>query len=384
MMNDIDALNNLLVDTTILEKLEDNFNKKPNIFSILKVENREIRHSNLLAWLLNPQENHNLGSTFLKKFIETYLRINNISTKNISCWNLDNIKVLREWNNIDLLLLDDNNKVAILIENKIHTKEHDNQLERYYNTANEAFRDYDICYIYLTLDGSEAPYLRDVWLSMSYESILNILEDIINNYQLNNDVIFILDNYKETVRSLIDMENPEIKELCIKIYEKHKKAIDLIIENIPEGDNQFLSDLSDWIKNEWSKKLVFKNVNNHKWFEFTTIKMNEILPNINGKNAYKYFISIEGNCCKIALELQYDGLVNTPTFDLVKVSDEKINNHNLDNHKWARYAFKTWRTDISYDEEPYANFKDKLKLELENILFKEIPELENKIKESII
>ena len=176
------------------------------------------------------------------------------------------------------------------------------------------------------------------------------------------------------------MENPQVKELCMQIYEKHKRAIDLIIENIPAGENMFLADLSSWIKNEWSKRLNFKNINNHKWFEFTTPTMDELLPNLNGKNAYKYFISVEGNICKLAFELQYEGLVNTPTYELVRKMYAEIYNEDLDkkgrgeNNKWTCLAFKTWRIDIT-------EVDDDRKKKFEDILFGEMPALENTIRE---
>ena len=40
-----------------------------NPFKVLRVDQFEIRHSNILAWLLDPNENHQLGSFFLKKLI---------------------------------------------------------------------------------------------------------------------------------------------------------------------------------------------------------------------------------------------------------------------------------------------------------------------------
>ena len=42
---------------------------EPNVFEVLKVSQYEIRHSNTLAWLLNPNENHGLGDSFLKEII---------------------------------------------------------------------------------------------------------------------------------------------------------------------------------------------------------------------------------------------------------------------------------------------------------------------------
>ncbi|KHD84257.1 hypothetical protein NG54_16665, partial [Heyndrickxia ginsengihumi] len=46
-----------------------------NTLKILKLENHEIRHSNILAWLLNPKENHSLHDYFLRKMIEHLILI---------------------------------------------------------------------------------------------------------------------------------------------------------------------------------------------------------------------------------------------------------------------------------------------------------------------
>ena len=42
--------------------------KNPNIFSILRISRNEIRHSNFLCWLLDPNQSHGLGDIFLKRF----------------------------------------------------------------------------------------------------------------------------------------------------------------------------------------------------------------------------------------------------------------------------------------------------------------------------
>ena len=43
--------------------------KNPNIFQILRITKNEIRHSNFLSWLLDPNESHKLGDIFLKRFL---------------------------------------------------------------------------------------------------------------------------------------------------------------------------------------------------------------------------------------------------------------------------------------------------------------------------
>ena len=65
---EIRALFELENDSTF-QKLNQEVNSF-NGLKVLRLENHEIRHSNILAWLLNPKENHNIGDYFLRKMIE--------------------------------------------------------------------------------------------------------------------------------------------------------------------------------------------------------------------------------------------------------------------------------------------------------------------------
>ena len=58
------ALKDFLLDISCLNAL-DNWKDEVNIFDVLKVTNAEIRHSNILAWLLDPNENHGIGDSLL-------------------------------------------------------------------------------------------------------------------------------------------------------------------------------------------------------------------------------------------------------------------------------------------------------------------------------
>ena len=54
----------LLQDTSVFDELSKSTNKI-NIFDVLKISKTEIRHSNMLGWLLDPNENHGLEDSFL-------------------------------------------------------------------------------------------------------------------------------------------------------------------------------------------------------------------------------------------------------------------------------------------------------------------------------
>lgn len=65
-------LDKFLVDNTELEELSAKL-AIFNIFGVLRIEEAEIRHSNVMAWLLDPQESHGLGQAFLRRVLSTIL-----------------------------------------------------------------------------------------------------------------------------------------------------------------------------------------------------------------------------------------------------------------------------------------------------------------------
>jgi hypothetical protein len=62
-----DSMNTLVSDLNLkrLQKLIGRF----NTFRVLGIENMEIKHSQMLAWLLTPSESHGLGDQFLRKYL---------------------------------------------------------------------------------------------------------------------------------------------------------------------------------------------------------------------------------------------------------------------------------------------------------------------------
>jgi len=225
-----------------LESIEDKF----NIFSSLGIINQEVRHSNFLAWLLNPNETHNLADYFTTRFLK--LAVYNDSNENpdlnlidIDTLNLSKINVYREWNNIDVLLVDDDQKLVCVIENKIESKEHSNQLTTYRKVIESNYPDYKKIYIYLTVYGIE-PENEKVYIPISYKEILQLVESLLERKesQMNDEVSLFIRHYNEMVKRYI-MEESEVQELCEQLYKKHKKALDLIFKHKPD----IYSDIKD-------------------------------------------------------------------------------------------------------------------------------------------
>ncbi|MBF8436209.1 PD-(D/E)XK nuclease family protein [Halanaerobiaceae bacterium Z-7014] len=274
------SLEQFLLDNEDFYKI-DSILLQPNIFEILKVEKNENRHSNILSWLFNPRANHGLNDFFLRSFLKDIFSryrhsINtNINFFDIEIIDFDDIEVRREWSRIDIFLLSRKNKLVIIIENKIDSGEHDNQLKRYYNIVDKEFKDYNKLFVYLTREG-ETPSDEENWYIYSYHSILKLLNMILKYRKntLNQTTINFINQYKTILRRYI-VGNSEIEKICRDIYEKHKQALDLIFQYKPDINLEISEKL---------KKMIMENSNlilddsGKSYIRFITKKLDNIVP----------------------------------------------------------------------------------------------------------
>jgi len=227
----------LLLKEANLVKLELMLNN-PNIFSILRIEKNEIRHSNFLAWLLNPKQGHNIGDRFLKWFLKDVFsdsKITWIDEFKVDSLRFDDINIYREYYNIDLLLVTE--KFVIVIENKVLSGEHSDQLKKYRETVDKIFPDKKHIFIFLTLIGEEPIKSEDndVYVNYSYYNIASILDLILDVYKssLPDNAFYYISDYLSIIKREI-MQDDELVRISQEIYKNHKDAIDFILENKPD------------------------------------------------------------------------------------------------------------------------------------------------------
>ena len=114
-----------------------------NIFSTLRGEHDEVNlHSRFIYALLNYQKSPDAPRQNLTKFLQ------HVAKKD---FDQSGIKVERERDNIDILITNDV-KQAVVIENKIGAGDQPQQLQRYHDRLRKREFD-DISLLYLTLDG---------------------------------------------------------------------------------------------------------------------------------------------------------------------------------------------------------------------------------------
>jgi hypothetical protein len=208
---------------------------KFNLFEALKLVWHEVRHSDFLAYLLDPQQNHGLRDSFLKAVLQEALTgcVNGVTPIDIDVWNLTSAEVRREWQNIDIFVRDETNHLAVIIENKIQSTEHGNQLARYYECVKKECVGWKIVSIYLTIE-RESP-LNEQYIALGYDQVCQLIESLValRRNAIDADVRVMVEHYAEMLRRHILSES-EISGLCRKIYDKHKQALDLIYEHRPD------------------------------------------------------------------------------------------------------------------------------------------------------
>lgn len=294
-MSDEEVLKQFLLDIGCLDQL-DEWTSKFNLFDVLKITRTEIRHSNLLAWLLTPNENHGLSDSILKGFIQSVISVyDRDEYVNISTLLMDfqSFILYRERYNIDLLAISDKEKFVLCIENKIDAGEHDNQLARYQKTIEEAFPGYKAVYIYLSPAGIE-PSLPDTWISMSYSKVVEIIESACKKRKLAPDVELLINHYIETIRRDV-VGDKRLTDICAEIYKRHKRALDLIYENKPDRTSDVSACFRKWgiQKKEEGEIEIILDKCSKTYTRFKTQTMSKLLPDaseaLSGWNTPNYY-----------------------------------------------------------------------------------------------
>lgn len=215
-----------------------------NIFDALRIDEAEIRHSNFLAFILDPTESHGHGQLFLKPLLvdllkKTPLDLRPISPIDIDGVELERVSVRREWHKIDLLItceipsLEKSKTLSLVvaIENKIGSGEHSNQLSRYRQTIVQHHPKARPLYVFLTRDNEKASERE--WISYGYQDIHQVLSRVRKTFDraMSEDMQVFLEHYLNLIGTRF-MNDDKIDELCQRIYKNHRQAIDLIHERV--------------------------------------------------------------------------------------------------------------------------------------------------------
>ena len=126
-----------------------------NTFDVLQNADYEIRHSNVLAWLLRPTETHGVGARFLEWFVDQIdkrLPVANADRLPAIGFEASNVAVWRERDHVDITVLFKEERCLIAIENKVGpaSTDHVQQALGYERELREKHKDHTVRSVLLT------------------------------------------------------------------------------------------------------------------------------------------------------------------------------------------------------------------------------------------
>ena len=205
-----------------------------NLFSILSIERYELKHSALIANLLDPKGSHGCGDAFLRAFFEIALKgtaypFENSTPLDSRTEHYTGPIAGDTGGRIDILVK--SSHYGLIIENKIYAGDQDKQLIRYDNYGKEVFGADGYLLVYLTLYGYDASKESTAtksaeevgYLRLSYaEDILRWLEQCA---RLAYDKPLVRESLNQYIRTIKQLTYQDMNQ------ENIQKIIDLVIDH---------------------------------------------------------------------------------------------------------------------------------------------------------
>lgn len=185
------------------EYLQKYYNSE-DIASIYGVSKYEIKHSNVLSWILNPKRDEAIDYLPIRNLLKLIQEKNSyyefFNALDLAIANIDKVTIQREKYNIDMLitLRINNENYVIVIENKLEASIHENQLETYKTKVEEVYSKYKKLYVFL------------------HPGINTLSENIANNNQYVT--ITYQDVYDYILKALLEFSTDSIVKLFVSFY----------------------------------------------------------------------------------------------------------------------------------------------------------------------
>ena len=220
---------------------------RPNIFNYAT---SELSQDAIICWMI---EWANSKDAIMKEFAYDFIKtiLNSHKKYSVDLNNLIEVKIKRQYNNIDILILlcfKDREVLPLIIEDKTYTMEHSDQLKRYYkfileeNKGNEKITEplgiyYKSGFVYdneiekIAKEGYRI-FDRSMMINLMKKHIDKIESDIFNNYY---DYLSGIELDEEEIKKIIDKDDMENKSRVLDAYEGQWIFMKKLFGNCPNG-----------------------------------------------------------------------------------------------------------------------------------------------------
>ena len=266
-------------DLVRLEEMLSVWREEVDVFDVLGLDGSEEFHSNYLAWLLDPKGSHGMGDHFLQGFLAASGASGVISSSNRPSTTIRREKHVAldgGRGRLDIRILNENANFVCAVENKVWAPESGNQLAWYRKVLGRDHPDHRVHRVFLTPRGvmPDDPEEREHWTTMSYTDVFRLVEGAIaaEGNSANEDVMAFLRQYAITLRrNIVPEVSNDVHELARRIYRKHKRAIDLIIEHQERYEPNYVTEGFRMIRDAIGRQAIWKeSTTNHPYVRFVS------------------------------------------------------------------------------------------------------------------
>ena len=215
-----------MINSDTYQELKAYFSYK-SIFSILGVMRSENVHSNFIAWLLNTEESHGLGTYPLQKFLEMLVIADSNADYAVTPlfpddlvdiiisgnYEITSSEVVREkvvtggridiFMDINLTTQEKEISLKVILENKVYSKEHSDQTQCYYDWAKNEFSSHsNVVFVYLTpLSMNSLQSLNEQecscknYIQINYQYLVEYVLEPCRKQEVSQYTATLIDNY---------------------------------------------------------------------------------------------------------------------------------------------------------------------------------------------
>ncbi len=287
-----------------------------SIFDILKIMRNENIHSNFIAWLLDPNQNHGLNSYPMRKFLEMLIvvtfdclyakktpvlfpddLIDQIITGNYEILDVDleREKAISNARRVDIFISvrlrvgEEEKDLKIVLENKVYSKEHTDQTNAYFEWAQKEFRGTsEVLYVFLTpLTTNELLSLDDqqckckMYIQINYQYLVDYVLEPCKKQALPEEANVLIENYlrclsypainepDESIGGTIMATSERERKLLLDFWETNKPLL-LAMLNVLKDDENIESEERD------NMQKMISTISNKSSRDYTKYKLNGI------------------------------------------------------------------------------------------------------------
>lgn len=215
-------------------------------FEAVGMVRQEIRHSNFLAYIIDPNRPHEFGTKLLKAFIA------NFTDETISETRLDRARIYRELYNVDLVVEippeNGGKALVIAVEVKIDAGESKEQLGKYQRRVKAAWPHSEAFFGFLTVDGREGTTSADkTWQPISWTGLIDALDRALKSdgrsaigYPMYSAYVKMMRRHGMADRA----SDTPLDDAVFTLWKEHKEALEYLFENRPDPIGDLLREIA--------------------------------------------------------------------------------------------------------------------------------------------